>query len=145
MHWIDSLKVKVKMELLSRVLLFVIPWTAAHQLLHPWNFPGKSTGVGCHFLLQGIFLTQGSNWSPALQADTWLSESPGKPFRLMRKPHSFGEYLFSICILQEKYEIHAQCGFIIFILLTWSIKKQVVCVCVCVCVCNKHLLTLSVL
>ena len=24
-------------------------------------FPGKSTGVGCHFLLQGIFLTQGLN------------------------------------------------------------------------------------
>ena len=23
--------------------------------------PGKDTGVGCHFLLQGIFLTQGSN------------------------------------------------------------------------------------
>ena len=31
------------------------------RLLCPWNFPGKSTGVGCHFLLQGIFLTQGSN------------------------------------------------------------------------------------
>ena len=29
--------------------------------LHPWNFPGQSTGVGCHFLLQGIFLTWGSN------------------------------------------------------------------------------------
>ena len=27
----------------------------------PWNFPDKSTGAGCHFLLQGIFLTQGSN------------------------------------------------------------------------------------
>ena len=26
-----------------------------------WDFPGKNTGVGCHFLLQGIFLTQGSN------------------------------------------------------------------------------------
>ena len=26
----------------------------------PWNFPGKNTGIGCHFLLQGIFLTQGS-------------------------------------------------------------------------------------
>ena len=26
-----------------------------------WDFPGKSTGVGRHFLLQGIFLTQGSN------------------------------------------------------------------------------------
>ena len=24
------------------------------RLLHPWNFPGKSTGVGCHFLLQEI-------------------------------------------------------------------------------------------
>ena len=24
-------------------------------------FPGKDTGLGCHFLLQGIFLTQGSN------------------------------------------------------------------------------------
>ena len=31
------------------------------RLLCPWNSPGKSTGVGCHFLLQGIFLTQGSN------------------------------------------------------------------------------------
>ena len=26
-----------------------------------WDFPGKNTGVGCHFLLQGIFLTQESN------------------------------------------------------------------------------------
>ena len=30
-------------------------------LLHPCDFPGKSTGVGCHFLLQRIFPTQGSN------------------------------------------------------------------------------------
>ena len=27
----------------------------------PWNFPGKKTGAGCHFLLQGIFPPQGSN------------------------------------------------------------------------------------
>ena len=27
----------------------------------PWNSPGKDTGVGCHALLQGIFLTQVSN------------------------------------------------------------------------------------
>ena len=31
------------------------------RLLHPWDFSGKSTGMGCHFLLQEIFLTQGSN------------------------------------------------------------------------------------
>ena len=29
--------------------------------LCPWAFPGKNTGVGYHFLLQGIFLTKGSN------------------------------------------------------------------------------------
>ena len=33
------------------------------RLLFTWNFPGKNTSVGCHFLLQGIFLTQGSNLS----------------------------------------------------------------------------------
>ena len=27
----------------------------------PWNYPGKNTGVSSHFLLQGIFPTQGSN------------------------------------------------------------------------------------
>ena len=27
----------------------------------PWDFPGKNNGVGCHFVLQGSFLTQGSN------------------------------------------------------------------------------------
>ena len=31
------------------------------KLLCPWDFPGKSTGVGCHSLLQGIFSTQGLN------------------------------------------------------------------------------------
>ena len=31
------------------------------RLLCPWNVPGKNTGMGCHFLLQGIFGTQRSN------------------------------------------------------------------------------------
>ena len=31
------------------------------RLLCPWVAPGRSTGVGCHFLLQGIVPTQGSN------------------------------------------------------------------------------------
>ena len=31
------------------------------RFLHPWEFPGKNTGVGCHFLLQEIFPTQGLN------------------------------------------------------------------------------------
>ena len=32
-----------------------------NPMLCPWDSPGKNTGVGCHFLLQGIFLTQGLN------------------------------------------------------------------------------------
>ena len=39
------------------------------RLLCPKDFPGKNTGVGCHFLIQGTFLTQRSNphlSSPAL-------------------------------------------------------------------------------
>ena len=43
------------------VWLFTTPWTVAHQLLCPWDSPGKSIEVGCHALLQGIFPTQGSN------------------------------------------------------------------------------------
>ena len=31
------------------------------RLLCPWDSPGKTTAVGCHFLLHGVFLTQGSN------------------------------------------------------------------------------------
>ena len=34
------------------------------SLLCPWDSPSKSTGVGCHFLLQGIFPTQGRNQLP---------------------------------------------------------------------------------
>ena len=34
------------------------------RFLCPWDSPGKNTGVGCHALLQGILLTQGSNPHP---------------------------------------------------------------------------------
>ena len=37
--------------------------TLCNSMNCPGNFPGKNTGVGCHFLLWGIFLTQGSNLS----------------------------------------------------------------------------------
>ena len=44
----------------------------ATRLLCPWNFPGKNTTVSCHFLLQGIFPTQGSNllWLLHWQVDS---------------------------------------------------------------------------
>ena len=36
----------------SRVRLCATPETAAHQGPHPWDSPGKNTGVSCHVLLQ---------------------------------------------------------------------------------------------
>ena len=40
---------------------FATQWTVAHQAPPSIDCPGKNTGVGNHFLLHGIFLTQGSN------------------------------------------------------------------------------------
>ena len=39
--------------------IFVTPRTVDPRLHSPQNFPGKNTVVGCHFLLEGIFPTQG--------------------------------------------------------------------------------------
>ena len=85
------------------------------RLLCPWDFPGKNAGVGHHFLLQGIFLTQESNlcllhWqvnslplshqaSPARMIQTGFIQSmaeksaaltsPGSlPKRLITRPHT---------------------------------------------------------
>ena len=86
-YFSNAWKWKVKVKLLSRVQLLATPWTEAYQappsmgfvcaqsclilcdpwtpmstkLLCPWKFPSKNTGVGWYFLLQGIFLIQGSN------------------------------------------------------------------------------------
>ena len=57
----NTLTSQVKCLLLSWVWLFVIPWAVACQAPLSIGFPGKNTGMGCHSLLQGIFLTQGSN------------------------------------------------------------------------------------
>ena len=68
----------------SHVCLCVTLWTVAYQApLCPWDSPGKNTGVSCHALFQGIFLTQGSN--PHLlclqhwQACSLPLAPPGKP------------------------------------------------------------------
>ena len=45
----------------SRVRIIAALWTVTHQTPLSWDSPGKNIGVGCYALLQGIFLTQGSN------------------------------------------------------------------------------------
>ena len=71
---------------LSHVWLFATPWAIA--LLHPWNFPGKSTGMGCHFFFQGILLTQGLN--PGLlhcRQMLYCLSHQGSPILLLNKLH----------------------------------------------------------
>ena len=59
----------------AQLCLTLCSWTIAYWLLRPRDFLGKGTGVGCHFLLQRIFLTQGSNPGlPALQENALPSE-----------------------------------------------------------------------
>ena len=59
----------------------------------PWNFLGKNISVGCHFLLQGIFPTQGSN-PHHLHLRHWqaVSLSLAPP----RKPILFIYFLFVV-------------------------------------------------
>ena len=70
----------------SEVKVLVAQWCPSFcdpmdcSLLCPWNSPGNNTGLGRHFLLQGIFpIPWIKPTSPALQAVSLLPESPGKP------------------------------------------------------------------
>ena len=49
----------------------------------PGIFPGKKTGVGCHFPLQGIFLTRSSHFS-CIAGGFFVTEPPGKPHFLWK-------------------------------------------------------------
>ena len=64
MNWESSTETnfsEVKVKLLSRVQLCDPMDCSPPRLLCPWDFPGKNAAVGCHFLLQEIFPTQGLN------------------------------------------------------------------------------------
>ena len=74
------MKVKVKVKSLSRVRLFVIPWTVAHQAPPSLGFSRQEYWSGLPFLSPGDLPDPGIEpRSPALQADTLTSEPPGKP------------------------------------------------------------------
>ena len=70
------------------------PWTVTASLLCPWDFSGKSIGVGFHFLLQGIFPTEGL--SPSVehcreaQILCVLDLKKKKSFK--RTPNLYGHY-----------------------------------------------------
>ena len=58
--WLYYCSLCAKSLQLCPALCDPIAWIPSDSL-RPWDFPGKNTGVGCHFLLQGSFLTRGLN------------------------------------------------------------------------------------
>ena len=71
---------KVKVKSLSRVRLFAIPWTVAHQAPPSMGFSRQEHWSGLPFPSPGDLLDPGIEpRSPALQADALTSEPPGKP------------------------------------------------------------------
>jgi len=50
-----------RFHICSRVELFATPWTVVHQVLLSMGFPRKEYWNAYHSLLQGIFMTKGSN------------------------------------------------------------------------------------
>ena len=73
------------------------------RLLCPWNFAGKNTWVGCHFLLQGIFPTQRLNsylfsllhW----QVDSLPLAPPGKPYSYIIETNIFSAFIRDSVVL----------------------------------------------
>ena len=84
-------------------------------LLYPWDFPGKNTGVGFHFLLQGIL--SASPVSPALQADSLLSEPLGRCFVVLS--YSKKAFIFLFEYERTPY-FHNRSEFLL--ILMWSLS-----------------------
>ena len=80
----------------SHVQLCATLWTVAHQASLSMGFSGKNTGVDCHALLQGIFLTQGSK--PHLCLLHW--QAGLLPLVPIRKPLKESKFPVSIHVLR---------------------------------------------
>ena len=81
--WIKRYYIQVCIYVLNHIWLFLTPYTVSHQasLKIPWNFPGKKTGVGRHFLLKGSSCPRDPNCilSPALAGRFFTTVSTEKP------------------------------------------------------------------
>ena len=82
------------------------------RLLCSWDSPGKITGVHCHALLQGIFLTQGSN-PHLLRLLHWqvgsLSLAPPQKHKITIKTQQFHCWAYALRKSQLKKTPVPQC------------------------------------
>ena len=80
-QWVNDLICKLSLLFSSSVVSdFLLPHGLQFaRLLCPWDFPGKNTELRYYFLLQGTFLTQGSNPTLLLAGRFFTIKPPGKP------------------------------------------------------------------
>jgi len=126
------------------------PYGLQPTRLHcPWDFPGKNTGVDCHFLLQGIFPTQESNprllVSPALAARFFTIVASKTVLKIMNflfrknstkknNKNQLQSRHNSVYILSHLFSILKICTCMYRIMLC-----VVYCICICVCVYVLHI------
>ena len=94
------------MKLLSRVWLFVTPWTVAYQASPSMGFSRQGYWSGLPFPSPGDLSDTGIEpRSPALQADALPSEPPGKPqycLKLINKKNSSRSSFFRIIVNHKR-------------------------------------------
>ena len=97
------LRLKLKLKSLSHVRLFVTPWTVAHQPPPFMEFSRQQHWSGLPLPSPGDLPNPGIKpRSPALWADTLLSEPPGNPGKDVS-----GNESLTHCV--KRFEIHSSC------------------------------------
>ena len=92
---------QVKVKSLSRVRLFVTPWTGAYQASLSMGFSRQEYWSGVPFPSPGDLPDPGIKpGSPTLQAVTWPSEPP-KNGRWSLKPHAYTDGRYTECFLKD--------------------------------------------
>ena len=87
-YW--EVKHTIEVKSLSRVQLFVTPWTVAHQAPPSMGFSRQEYWSGLPFPSPGDLPDPGIEpRSPALQADALTSEPPGKPQNILLEEDNF--------------------------------------------------------
>ena len=84
--------------------LFVTPQTVAHQASLSMGFSRQEHGVGCHFFLQRIFLTQGSN-SHLLHLMHWQVD----PLPLASPKNLCSIFLLLLFLTNALFSLYLQC------------------------------------
>ena len=111
------------------------------RLLCPWDSPGKNTRMGCHFLLQGIFLTQGSDpfFRVSCLIGGFFTSGPQGKLCVCVCVYEVKLLVAQLCVCVCVYEVKLLVAQLCPALWTHGLGPDREALCVCVCVCIKLL------